>query len=482
MVNKKIDLLLILFLSFITLAVRLYKIKAPLADYHSWRQVDTAAVAKNFVRERKIDFFHPRFDDLSAIQSGRENPKGYRMVEFPLYQAIFTKLFFIYPQLSLEIYGRLTSIFFTIVTMLIIYLLVKWELNRLAAFFSALTFSILPFFIFFTRVILPEPTAVGFVFISIFFLYLFSKNNRLWQYFFYFLSIIFFSGALLIKPTTIFYVFPLLILFYHKSKKKFFNNPLIYLFFLISVLPFVFWRVYIQRYPEGIPNNEWLLTSVNTPEGLKLIFFKPAFFRWIFFERINNLIFGGYLTFFFILGIIFRRRRIFLMSFLLTFFSYLFVFQGGNVQHEYYQTIIFPVLSIFVGLGVESLFVLKNKLISPLILVFIVFSLYLFSIYFSFDKVKNYYQISNNLINIASIIRSLTKENQMIVTDTTGDTTLLYLSNRRGYPAVYRDLDYFKNLGAKYFYTAQKWVIEDIIKNNRYQVVFNNNQFTLFQL
>jgi len=40
----------------LALVLRLYKIDIPLADHHSWRQADTAAVARNFVKEN-FDFF-----------------------------------------------------------------------------------------------------------------------------------------------------------------------------------------------------------------------------------------------------------------------------------------------------------------------------------------------------------------------------------------------------------------------------------------
>lgn len=491
MKNNRKKILLFIFLVLINIILRVYKINSPLADYHSWRQADTAAVARNFIRDKRIDLFHPKYDDLSSIQSGKENPQGWRMVEFPFYQGIIAQLYFFYPNLSIEVYGRLVSIIFNLFTLGVIYYLLLREVNLLTAFFASLTYSVLPYFVFFTRVVLPESTAVGLTFISIFFIYLFSKDKRRRGFIYYFLSIVFLSLGILVKPTVIFYSFPLLFLIGQRNEKNIFFNPLIYLFLILSFIPFIWWRIYIEKFPEGIPANDWLLTKVNTPEGLKTIFFRPAFFRWIFFERLSQLIFGGYLIFFFILGIIsvilLERRKekdkqIFFSSLLLAFFFYLFTFQGGNVQHEYYQVIIFPVLSIFVGLGINFLFKWQKKINHVVILFFFTIVIYLLSFYFSFYKVKNYYQISNELVNIANIIHSLTKENDLLVTDTNGDTTLLYLIDRRGYPAVYQDLSYFKNIGVKYFYTTQNWVIDDLINNKKYQPVFLNQQFALFSL
>jgi len=67
--------------------LRLYQINNPIADWHSWRQADTAAVARNYLRFG-MDLLRPKYDDLSNIQSGKDNPLGLRMVEFPIYQAL----------------------------------------------------------------------------------------------------------------------------------------------------------------------------------------------------------------------------------------------------------------------------------------------------------------------------------------------------------------------------------------------------------
>ena len=59
--------------------VRLYKISNPIADWHSWRQADTASVGRIYV-ERGIDILYPRYYDVSAIQTGYTNLAGWRFV------------------------------------------------------------------------------------------------------------------------------------------------------------------------------------------------------------------------------------------------------------------------------------------------------------------------------------------------------------------------------------------------------------------
>src|SRR3989344_4056 len=117
---KKIDYLILGLILVFALSLRLYKINTPLADFHSWRQADTASVARNFA-ERDFNLLEPRYHDFSNIQSGLENPQGYRFVEFPVYNAIIAALWKYIPLTSLEIYGRLVTIFFSLSIIGILY-------------------------------------------------------------------------------------------------------------------------------------------------------------------------------------------------------------------------------------------------------------------------------------------------------------------------------------------------------------------------
>lgn len=481
---KKVDFIILGLIIITAFIFRLYKINIPLADFHSWRQADTAAVARNFVKDG-FDLFKPRFDDLSSNQSaaGLENPKGLRFVEFPLYNAIFAYLYKIFPQLALEVWGRLTTAFFSLVIIAIIYYLVLKEVGRVAAIFSALVYGIFPFFVFFSRVILPETTAVSFSMISIFFLYRFSNiRKESWLAFSYWLlAILSFSLSLLIKPTAIFYSLPLIFIFFNKYRLNLLKKFSFYLFFIFSFLPLILWRLHIQNFPEGIPPSQWLITSVNTSQGLQNIFFKPAFFRWIFFERLNNLILGGYLTVILFLGLIIKSKKNFFYTFFLSSLIYLFTFQGGNVQHEYYQTIIFPSIAIAIGLGVNNIITYRKIFLSPFITYSVILIVFIFSFFFSFYKVRDFYSYPKELPQIAKIISTLTKPDDKIVTDRMGDTTLLYLAERKGAPSIYKSPDELVKLGYRYLVTLNPEEIKKL-KTLPLKVVFENDQFALFEL
>lgn len=478
---RKLDLLILFFILTIALLFRLYKINIPLADFHSWRQVDTAAVSRNFVKNG-INMFRPIYDDLSNVQSGFDNPNGYRMVEFPIYNAIIAVLYKTFPVFPLEIWGRLTSSILSMIIISIIYYLLLKENGRTSAIFASITYAIFPFFVFFSRVILPETTALAFTMMAIFLFYLNveDKTRSVLSLIYYLISGILFACALLIKPTVIFYLLPVLVLFYRKYKLSLIKKFDFYLYFLITFIPLIYWRMYIKNFPEGIPVSDWLFTSVNTNQGLKSIMFRPSFFRWIFFERINNLILGGYMTFFFVLGTIPKQKKYLPLSFLFSALAYIFVFQGGNLQHEYYQTLILPVLAMMIGLGVSFVFEHKKNFINPFFTSVLVFFLFIFSFYFSYYKVADYYQYSQELVQEANIINSLTQPDDKIVTDRTGDTTLLYLANRRGAPSIFKDPMDLKKLGYKYLITSSEGQIKTM--KNDFEIIFENEKFTLFHL
>jgi 4-amino-4-deoxy-L-arabinose transferase-like glycosyltransferase len=302
------------------------------------------------------------------------------MVEFPIYNAIIALLYKLFPIFSLEIWGRLTTIIFSLIVISVIYYLLLNESSRLSAVFGSLTYAVFPFFVFFSRVILPETAALAFTMLAIFFFYLYGKHKEksLKSITYYLVSSIFFACALLMKPTIIFYFFPIFVIFFRKYKFNLLKKFDFYLYFIITLIPLIWWRTYIKNFPEGIPYSDWLFTSVNTVQGLKSILFRPSFFRWIFFERINNIILGGYLTVFFVIGLIVRSKKYLLLSFFISALTYLLVFQGGNLQHEYYQTLILPVLAMMVGVGIGFVYSDSKKFIHPVLMSIIILTIFIF--------------------------------------------------------------------------------------------------------
>lgn len=478
---KKIDAIILGLILLAAFTVRMYKIDAPIADFHSWRQADTASVGRNLERNG-FNVLLPTYDDLSNLQSGIDNPKGLRFVEFPIYNVLFAQLHSTFPFLSLEIWARLVAIFFTLLCIASLYYIALIEAGRIAAIFTAIPYAIMPFFVYFTRVILPESPAVSMAIFSIFLLLLYTnEKNKKMQIALLIASGVSFAVALLIKPTALFYGLPLLILFIRKYKYSIPKQLHVFLYFILAVAPLAVWRYYITSYPEGIPSSNWLFTQVNTSEGIKEIFMRPAFFRWIFYERLNNLILGGYLTVFFILGIIRKQKTYLPLSIIIAGFIYIFVFQGGNVQHEYYQVIAFPAIALAIGLGVGLIIESTKTFLHPLLAMPMVLLLFTASFLFSWYQVKGYYAIPQDLILMAKIIKTFTSPTDKVIADRMGDTTLLYLSDRKGAPLLYREPEEMRQMGYSYVLTDKREIIEKLILLEK-EKLFENSQFALFAL
>lgn len=458
--KKLYPLLAILVLAF---ALRLYKIDNPIADWHSFRQADTASVTREYVKHG-INFLKPTYHDLSNIQSGKENPNGYRMVELPILNA-FTA--FIITTFNLEtqevLVGRLVSVFFSLITLASIYFLGLKLSGRLTAIASALAFAVLPYSVFYSRVILPEPALIA----------LSTLSLTLFIYRFNLFSALVFSLALLVKPYAIFLlpVYLAIHFWQKKSDRSLLSLPL----FLLAGLPLYLWRQYITKFPEGIPASDWLFNKDN-------IRFKGAFFHWLFDVRISNLILGvgGVLPY--LLGLVAKGRDQFVyLTWAVCLLAYLVVFAGGNVQHDYYQVFLLPLICLAVGRGISFLWKLVPEYLSKPVFFILVTGLTLFSLFVSWYTVRGYYQINNwPIVEAGRIADQSIPAEAKVIAPYFGDTAFLFQTNRTGWPIGYYIEDKIK-MGATHYVTV---VYDDEAREleRKYQTIAKTDLYLLLDL
>lgn len=436
--------LIIIFL-IIGLITRLYHLKSPIADWHSFRQTDTASVTDKFIRSG-VNLLVPTYHDLSNVQSGQENPKGYRMVELPVYNLISTYFHNIFGS-NTDTSSRLVSIIFSLGSAFLIFLICYQQTKLfLPSFLPMLVFLFLPFNIFYSRTTLPEPTAVFFMLLS---LYLFQVNI--------FYSAIFLSISVLVKPYTAIITLPAFALFTYQKYSKSLNPKTVLkliLFAFITIVPFYLWRKWISQFPEGIPKSDWLLnnsdstTFPNWYHGYDLTFlnkmvaFRPHWFKWLFKERLANLILGSFGIIPLFLGLAYKKNRtqVFSISLILGILLYFIFIAQGNIQHDYYQVLVIPFISIITGFGLYYIykFLFQNHFIGLLSIMFVV----CLSAYFSWDQVKGFYQINNpNIIAAGTTAKNLLPPDSLIIAPYTGDTALLYQTGFSGWPVEIYDID-----------------------------------------
>ena len=423
--SEIIALSLILILA---LALRLYKIDNPIADWHSFRQADTASVTREYLKHT-INWLVPKYHDLSNIQSGKENPSGYRMIEFPLINGVTATLIQTFNLSSHEVLvGRLTSVFFSLITIISIFLLGRSLGGSLTGLVGAIVFGVFPYSVYYSRTILPEPALLAFSTLS---LALFSiwLEKRNWPL--YLSALLSLTLALLVKPYAVFLTPLFLVLCFVKKAKI--KDYFLALFMIgISSVPLVLWRNWILRFPEGIPASDWLYNKNN-------IRFKGAFFHWLFEVRLGILILGvaGILPL--VLGLFKKDKfRPFYVAWAVCLFAYLSVFAGGNVQHDYYQFFLMPFVALAIGRGVAFLWELPRNYLGKKTITLMIGGLAVYSLFVSWYNVRGYYQVNNwPIVEAGQKADQILDKDAKVIAPYNGDTAFLFQTNRAGWPIGY---------------------------------------------
>ena len=446
--RQRIELGVVILLLVLGFGVRLYKIDNPVADWHSWRQADTASVTRNFVKSG-VDLFLPRYDDLSDVSANGFNLQGYRMVEFPIFNLIHYVFVELAPFGTLEMWGRMVSILASLVSALCIYLLVKRHATTRAAIAAMAVFLFMPFNIYFSRVILPDPLMVAMALTAV---VVFPRHK--W------LGLLLGALAVLVKPTAVFLLLPLLLAWRFAP--------------LVLVGPFLVWRMWQLQHPEGIPGSIWLLNGDH-------IRFKGAFWRWIFGDRLGRLMLGYWGIWPAVDGIV--NLPLQLWWILIGALMYLVIFATGNVRHDYYQIPIIPTVAIVVGVGIVALWTGAGTVLQTWVRRGLVVIAIAFMAGFGWYEVRGNYQINNYPIVLAGQAADrLLPPDAVVIADYNGDTAFLYQTKRKGFPNVPLPIEEMINrLGVSYYISVN---FDDQTHNllAKYQVVEQTPQYVIINL
>lgn len=477
---KKTEIIILAIILFAGFILRLYKFNNPIADWHAWRQVDTSAVSRFLVKDG-FDVFHPRYYDLSNVPSGvHENPQGYRFVEFPIYNLAQALPYKIIGVLTIEEWGRIVTIFSSLLSATFLYLIVKKHLNSRAGLFTAFFFTFIPFNIYYGRTILPDSSTVTAFLATIYFFDRWIEEDLRFKIYDlrFIAALILAAVSVLLKPFSLFFFMPVIFLAYAKYGKDFLKNKKLWIFAILAILPFALWRIWMLQYPGGIPQSGWLLNGNS-------IRFKGAFFHWIFADRISNLILGYWGLPLLIIGILLKlpkKSYLFFLSFLVSSILYLVVVATGNVQHDYYQILIMPSIAIYLALGTHYLWDNKGNIYLPLSRGILLLNI-AFMLSFGWFNIRAFYNIDHyELIRVGKIIDSLIpKEAKVIVPMSGGDTTALYFMDRQGWSSFEKPLPQLIKMGADYMVLINP-DSRDRDFGKTYKLIVWSSDFALFNL
>ena len=472
--TKKIQYLLLLILLSFGLLVRLYKVNNPIADWHSFRQADTASVSKVFY-EDGINLLIPRYHDVSSIQSGYFNPKGYRMVEFPLFNALHSVLADI-GFASFDATGRMVSVFLSLISATLLFFIGKKYLGVWGGLLTTFFFLFIPYNIYFSRVILPEPLATTLALTS---LLVFIKSLEKEKSLLLYLSAAVLSLSMLIKPFTFFYLIPMFYLVFDKYKTRLLKDFSIlvkYLLFLTIILvPFFAWRVWINQFAAGIPFFEWAFNGDK-------IRFRPAFFRWIFIERLGKMILGVWGIGLFIVGIASSKgKSMFNIYFLLGALIYVSLVATANVKHDYYQILIIPSICLLLAKGTLHLWQDENlnKVLGKIVVVLSIALMLGSGAY----QIKEFYKINHpEIITAGKAVKNIAAKDDWIIAPYNGDTAFLYQTGRWGWAAVDNSIEKIIERGAKYYVSVNKYDQDTLYVKARYITVEETDEYIIVDL
>ncbi|MBL7036652.1 glycosyltransferase family 39 protein [Candidatus Microgenomates bacterium] len=456
----KTEYLILSVVLFLGLVLRLYRIQNPVADWHSWRQADTASVSREFVKNG-INLLYPKYHDISSIQTGIPNPEGFRMVELPIYNAVHATLFNVFGRFSLEMWGRLTSVIFALISAVFLFLIGKKLYSTKIGILSSFFYLVLPYNIYFTRVILPESMGVCLSLAGIYFaiLYLYKQKTANLVLF-----VVFFSLSLLVKPFFAFFLIPLAYLF--KLKKLKLDRKILFSV-VLTLLPFIMWRFWISNFPEGIPFFKWAFNGDK-------IRFHPAFFRWLFGERLGILILGGWGLVPFVFGLVKKENNKFSLWFIVSMLAYVTVVATASIRHDYYQIMAIPAIVLVLSLGVVELWKKSKLLVVLSILVMMLVS---------WDRIRPFYQINHpEIIEVGKIVDETLPLDALIIAPYIGDTAFLYQTNRWGWPAIDDSIDNIIERGADYYVSVDLQSLDTVNFEKRFKTLLKTDMYIILDL
>ena len=268
-------------------------------------------------------------------------------------------------------------------------------------------------------------------------------------------SAVLLSLAILLKPFVVF-LFPVFAVLFWQAWKtghwsiRFSDWGWWLIYLLIALLPFGWWRTWIEQFPSGIPASDWLFNG----NGIR---FTPAWVRWIFYERLTKLIlgFGGVILAGVAMFFSKNRLKTILWAWALSLLAYVMVLATGNVQHDYYQVLIMPAVAVMTGLGFSYLLGL-GKGLKKLYLTALAGFIFVLMLALAWYEVRGFFWVNNGaMVEAGQEVDKLAGQDVLVIAPYMGDTAFLFQTNRRGWP-IGGDIENKIKAGARYYVTTTR--------------------------
>jgi 4-amino-4-deoxy-L-arabinose transferase-like glycosyltransferase len=433
-------------LGILAVAARLILINQPYVDHWSWRQSDVAAIAHNFY-EGGFRFAYPQIDWAG-------DATGYVGTEFPILPFL-AALCYKFAGIH-EWIGRSQAVIFFAVSLPFFFLLVREIFGSAAAVWATFFFSLAPLNIFAGRSFMPDVPSLSLAIIG---LYLFLRWVNSGRLLLFFLAAIAISLSLLIKITSIIIFAPLLYVVVGRlcqprtlsgfTRKR----PTIYggtvLFLVITLLPSGAWywhayQVAARFYPNHlfgaggirIENLSWywhiarqIATSSLTP-----ILSIMAVVGLCVAPRLQRCSTAGRP----------RPRCSCLFHWWLGAMLLFVIAAGFGNRHRWYQLPLVPITAAFAGVACAFIGskIASSRVAAVALSILLAGSFALLAYVF----VQPLYEPSAARLRDAGLeLNRITAPDALIVAADTGDPTIFYYAQRKGWHFLEKDAIYAGN-------------------------------------
>lgn len=443
---------------------------SPPLDYHYHRQVNVAAIARNY-HEDGLKFLEPRIDWDGPAQ-------GRAATEFPLYMWLIG-LF--WPLFGLgEVWGRLLSAGFSAATAVYLFKIVEEDMSQKPAFWAAVVFSFIPLEIYFGRTLQPEAAALlGSTAALFHFRRSLRQDARVWDWP---LAVLGAFLAISLKLPYGFILIPLAYLAWQSKGKGAFTDLKVLAAPLVALAGVYLWYRYASAGSYVVPTKGSEFTSLLDYDRL------PYFILFQFTSRLPELALtytGAALAAFGLTALC--KKNPFYAVWWGAVAASLICGGGYTFHHEYTSLPFAPINAAFIGAGAALLLEKRRVLAALLILGMPVHAAL---------RIKHWY--NQNYAVLAGAAKAADKVSApgdlFIANERAGSVYLFYLK-RRGWSwdiaesgqAKLPEVDARIALGAKYFVTQKAGVFADkeslyVKWFARFPVVYDEDGLLVYKL
>lgn len=440
---------ILLLIVLLALGLRLYHVTYPYLDHNSWRQTDTAAIARNFSRTG-FNILRPELDMFGP---------GRTVVELELQVTTFLTAL-LYTIWGIQHWvGRVVPILFSLGAIVYFDRLVSLHFGQRRALLSTFVFAILPLNVYFSRVLMPESAAMFFAIASVYHWSVYVQKETNLQYA---LAAGFAALAFLLKLINLYLLIPLAALAVTRYGRRSWLNARLWLFALITLTVTAAYYGYmhvtadIKLIPYQVGTGQWANLNILT---------SPVLYRTLA-DRLHTIIFTDLGVILLVVGFLLPAHNQLFRIWFLSALAYTFAVATFSFIHTYYQMPLIPAGAYFIGSALERFYAwgrlrLTTGLLCAALLAQAIANLlpmYALNAYPAYEAARALTIIDTSGAAILSVPHQRGRAPE-----------ILYYADRKGW-AIQPDelsiaaVDRFRALGARYLVIADHRIIPDDLR------------------